>query len=276
MSWTGATANRWQMNDVSDRLRMLLQAKVYLRTDLSAGVTTCTIGQDGADRGGVGYDIPSQFFNGFINDLPLDALLEKQETDGSDTVETENVSITGMPAFGAAANYGLQVTLASGPSKDYTTALNSRIGLRTHPVTGSTFPPVVMQGYLDLSFGAEVPMVGPWNFPCLCVSLDEVGQDEERGGNVLYAETYTFTCTWIRQITTNEDIDSQLMDDAMIFLQMLDGDNYIGGGTDMSEPIPPVFEPDAELREGIRMEKKLDVVHFGVICTRGELRNMHD
>lgn len=276
MTWDGSTSNLWSMNDISDRLRMFLQAKVYLRSDLAIAGTTCEIGQDGADRGGVGCDIPSQLFNGFINDLPLDAVLEKQVEADSDTVETENVSITAMPAFGAAANYGLQVTLATGPTEAYTTALNSRIGLRTHPVTGAIFPPVVMEGYVDLIFGDAAPMVGPQNFPLLCVSLDEVGQDMELGGNVLQAETYTFSCTWIRQITTNEDIDHQLMSDAMTFLQMMEGDNYLGGGTDMSTPIPPVFEPDAELREGIRMEKKLDVVHFGVHCVRGELRNMHD
>ncbi|KKM64124.1 hypothetical protein LCGC14_1504500, partial [marine sediment metagenome] len=164
MSYAGATANMWQMEDVTDRLRMFLQAGFYLRSDLDIGVTTCALGQASADRGG-GTDIPTQFFNG--RDLPILCTLEQRSGAGLDTLTTEDVSISAVIAHGQ-PNYGMQVTLTAGPvDDDYTTALDARLMLRTHPVTGTNPPPVVSQGYLDQIFSAEFPAVGPHNFPYL-------------------------------------------------------------------------------------------------------------
>lgn len=268
MSYAGITGNLWKMGDVSKRLRMLLQGGVYVRTDLDIAGTTCTIGQDGADRNN-GNDIPSQFFNGRAT--PILATLEKQDASGSATLTTESVSISSMPAVGN-ANYQMQVTLAIGPTESFTTALNSRILLRTHPVTGGSVPPLVKQGYVDLDLSAERPALTPHNLPMLTVSLDEVGQDPELGGNVLRGEAYAYTCTWVRAISGDENIDDQLMTDAEIFMQMIDDDNYLGGGVEFSEPLGITFEPDQDLRRAYRYVHNLDMIHFGIQCVRGEIR----
>lgn len=269
MTYDGATANLWRMDDVTKRLSMLLQGGVYLRGDLAAGGTTCTVGQDGADRNG-GCDIPTQFFNG--RSTPILATLEQETAVGSDVLETENVSISAVPAF-ATANYGLQVTLATGPSKTFATAKNARIRLRAHPVTGGSPPPVVKRGYIDFIWSLEPERLNAYNLPCLVVQLSQVGYDPDFGGNCLMAETYAYTCTWIRPISADEDIEDRLMQDSKTFMEMMDDDQYLGGGVECSEPIGPDFEPDAEMREAMRTMLGLDIIHFGVRCNRGELRN---
>jgi hypothetical protein len=247
---------------------MFLRGGVYLRSDLGIGVTACTVGQDGADRGG-GQDIPTQFFNG--RSTPILATLERQATAGASTLTTENVSINTVPAF-AGTNYGWQLTLATGPTTAYTTALNSRIRLRTHPVTGGAPPPVVKQGYVDILTAQERPQWTSRNLPYLAVAFSDVGYDSNFGGNALRAESYAFTCTWIRELNTGESIDAELIEDAMIWIQMIDDDNYLGGGAEWSEPMGPTFEPDEDIRMAFR-ERNLDIIHFGVRANRGEIRN---
>lgn len=267
MSYVGPTQNLWRIDDVAKRFRMLLQGGVYLSADLAIAGTTCQIGQAAGDRSA----IPSEFFR--ARTTPVLCTLERQSSSGSSTLTTDDVSVSSIPAF-AAAGDGTQVTLATGPPRAYTTALNSRIRLRTHPVTETTSPPpVVKQGYVDLLLDVEQPALDTYNFPMLAVQFSDVGYDPDFGGNNLRAEAYAFTCTWIRRIVSNENIDDQLIDDVRTFMEMIDDDNYLGGGVEFSEPMDPTFEPDDDLRVGLRTVARCDVIHFGVQANRGEIRN---
>lgn len=268
MSYPGPTSNLWMMDDIARRLRMLLRGGVYLRSNLAAAATTVEIGQDGSVRGS-GNDIPTELFRGWTT--PVLCALVQQTVAGASTLTTENVSISSIPAF-AAATDGLEVTLAVGPTVQFTTALNARIRLRTHPVTGGVPPPIVQQGYEAFIFDTEKPQLTSKHLPCLTVSYTDIGEDPSFGGNVLRAESYAFTCTWIRQCNAGEEIDEQLMDDVRVLMQLVDDDNYLGGGVEYSQPLGPTFEEDKFLRLGLR-ERGLDVIHFGVECHRGEIRN---
>lgn len=269
MAYTGATSNLWRLDDVDRRIRMFLRGGVYLREDLAISATACKVGQSSADRGG-GNTIPTQFFNG--RTTPIACTLEKQDAVGSSTLTTEDVSISSVPGF-AQTNYGWEMTLATGPAEEYTTALNSRIRLATHPVTETTSPPaVVKQGYMDVVLSTERPAWVSRNLPYLAVAFSDIGYNPTFGGNALVAESYAFTCTWVRETSTGESLDTELIEDAMLWLQMIDDDNYLGGGVEWSEPVGPTFEPDEEVRMAFRA-RNLDIIHFGIHANRGEIRN---